>query len=78
MDTTRLPEFLRQARFWFALVNCIILFLPRLGVTLTVEEITAINLVLATMFQIAPPVNGYVAARRYELKAKNTSVKLEE
>lgn len=74
MDTSNLPEFLKTARFWFAVLNTIILFLPRFGIELTPQEIVQLNLVLSAAFQIAPPVNGYVAAQRYAYAARHTKI----
>lgn len=75
MNTSNLPEFLTSARFWFAVLNAVIMFLPRFGVTLTQQEVAALNLVLSAVFQIAPPVNGYVAAQRYAYAARHTQIK---
>lgn len=75
MNTDNLPEFLTSARFWFAVLNAVILFMPRFGIVLTQQEVAALNLVLSAVFQLAPPVNGYVAAQRYAYAARHTPTK---
>ena len=78
MNPANIPDFLKRPAFWFSLVNAVIVFLPRFGVTLDAQEIAAVNLVIAAAFNVVPPVNGYVAAKRYELAAKSTPIKLVE
>lgn len=75
MNTDNLPEFLTSARFWFAVLNAVILFMPRFGIVLTQQEVAALNLVLSAVFQVAPPVNGYVVAQRYAYAARHTTTK---
>ncbi len=70
-----IPPFLSHPAFWFALVNAIIIFLPRFGITLSSLEVSAINLVVAAAFNVAPPINGYIAAKRYEASAKAAALK---
>ena len=67
MNTSNLPEFLTNPTFWFALINMAIMFTPRFGITLTTSEIASINLVVASVFKVAPPINTYVAVKRYEI-----------
>jgi len=78
MNPDTIPDFLKHPAFWFALINAVVIFLPRFGITLSAQEIASINVVIAAAFNIAPPINGYVAAKRYELAAKSTPVKLNE
>ena len=78
MNPEALPEFLRKPRFWFSLLNAAILFAPRFGVVLKQEEIASLNLILAAVFDIVPPVNMFVAMKRYQLAARTTPIPLVE
>lgn len=74
MNPDSIPEFLREPTFWFALINAVVIFLPRFGITLNAQEIAALNLVVATAFKLTPPINSYVAVKRYELAARSSPV----
>lgn len=51
-----IPDFISNPVFWFALVNAIVVFLPRFGIVLTAQEIASLNIVIAAIFKVAPPV----------------------
>lgn len=58
--------FLRDAKFYFAVFNAVVIFAQRFGVVLTAQEIASVNLVLAVIFGIAPPTIQYVRGLRAE------------
>lgn len=66
-DLSGLP-FLRDAKFWFALFNVLVIFAQRFGVTLTAQEIASVNLVIAVIFGISPPTIQYMRGLRAEHK----------
>jgi hypothetical protein len=74
-DIINLPA-LRDAKTYFALFNVIVIFGPRWGLVLSMEEIASINLFIAIVFGVASPSAQWVQmriAQRHLRQAQNVA-----
>jgi hypothetical protein len=67
--------FWTDIKFYFALINAIAVFAPRFGITLTSQELGALNLVLMGAFGVATPTINYVQMKAYEAKVRTMEAK---
>jgi hypothetical protein len=74
-DITSAP-FLRDAKFYFAVFNTVVIFSQRWGFQFTSEEIAAVNLLIAVAFGVASPSAQWVQmriAQRHLRQAQNVA-----
>lgn len=69
-DITSAP-FLRDAKFYFALFNTVVIFSQRFGFQFTSEEIAAINLLIAVVFGVASPSVQWIQTRALNRRIKD-------
>jgi hypothetical protein len=62
--------FWKDVKFYFAVINAIAVFAPRFGLQLTLQELGAINLVIAVAFGVTPPTIQYMQLKNYEANVK--------
>jgi hypothetical protein len=69
-DITSAP-FLRDAKFYFAVFNTVVIFSQRWGFQFTSEEIAAVNLLIAVAFGVASPSVQWITTRALNRRIKD-------